>query len=311
MRHGILVALDGSPFAARALPYAELLAQRTHAELILARAVDVPAPTLPSPPSSADAQTTQHAFAEAEAYLAALQREVAAEVASVTAVAEGGPPARVLLELARAREVALIVMATHGRSGPSRWVVGSVAEQVLRATHLPILLLTPAALDAGSPQRLLQRLMVAVDGSELSQRIFPVAKELARRLPAPLTLVQALEPILTYGPALPYTAVPPPTEVFESAKAAIVASLRNIADLWRGEGLEVDIATEMGRPADVITDAAAKRQAGWIALASHGRGGLGGLVLGSTALAVLHQSTLPVLIAAMPSLDRYQLGTAE
>ncbi|HEY8744641.1 MAG TPA: universal stress protein [Chloroflexota bacterium] len=119
MAHGILVPLDGSSFAARALPYAELLAQRCQAELILARAVHLPSHSIPSPTPAAEAQAETRAFAEAEDYLAELQRDVEANVSHVTTVVEEGA-ARVLLELARAQEVSLIVMATHGRSGPSR-----------------------------------------------------------------------------------------------------------------------------------------------------------------------------------------------
>jgi nucleotide-binding universal stress UspA family protein len=312
MAHGILVALDGSAFAARAVPYAELLAQRCRAELILARAVHLTAHAIPSPTPASETAANRQAFAEAEEYLAGLQRDVEADVSHVAVAAEGGTAARVLLELAREREVSLIVMATHGRSGLSRWVMGSVAEQVLRQTHVPILLLPPKALDAGPPQRLLQRMAVPVDDSEVSRRIFPVAKELARRLRVPITLIRALEPARYVGIGLLDTYdMPVPSDVISAAQTGATATFEEIAAQWRREGIETDFAIEVGMAATVIATTAAGRQAGWIAMASHGRGGLGGLVLGSTALAVLHRSSLPVVLAAMPSLDRYHLGTAE
>lgn len=307
MAGGVLVALDGSPFAARALPYAELLAQRCHVDLILAQAVRPVAREQES-----GAQARERALAEARNYLAHLPRSGSADTSPAAAVVEEGAAASVLLDIARSRAVSFIVLATHGRSGPSRWVMGSVAEQVLRETHLPVLLLTPAALDAGGPARLGQRLLVPVDGSELSQRIFPVVKDLAHRLSLPLTLVQALETAWSYGAYVPYQYnVAVPVDVFESAKAAVAASLRDIAKLWREEELDVDSAVESGMVAEVIADVAVKREAGWIAMASHGHGGLGGLVLGSTALRVLHHCTLPVLLAVLPSSDRDHLGRAE
>src|SRR5581483_4835666 len=91
----------------------------------------------------------------------------------------GGRAADVVLELAEQPDVRLVVMATHGRSGPSRWLLGSVAEQVVRKAPRPVLLLTPRSLAAGTPDRLQRRLLVATDGSAVSEGVFPAATELA------------------------------------------------------------------------------------------------------------------------------------
>lgn len=310
MAHGILVALDGSAFAARAVPYAALLARRCQAELILARAIHGSTHLFPTAGASAPAALAQHRT-EAEIDLAQQQRALGAETFPIKTQVVEGPAAPVLLEAARAQDVALIVMATHGRSGPSRWVMGSTAEQVLRETHLPILLLTPWALDAGPPDRLTRRVVVPLDGSDVGQRIVPIAGVLARRLRASVTFVRALEhprtldtlPLEMYG-------VPTPPDYFETAQAAAMTTLGDQAERWRAGGLDADFTVDEGLAADVIVAAAREREAGWIAMASHGRGGLGGLVLGSTALAVLHRSTLPVLIAAAPHFDAYRVGEA-
>lgn len=286
MARGILVTLDGSTLATRAVAYAELLAQHCHAELVRSRVMAPEAPVVGS-----------RAIARAEHGLTTLRH---------------GSPADALADLAADQEVALIVMATHGQSGPSRWALGDIAEQLLRRAHAPVLLLTPSALDAGGPERLLRRVVVPVDGSELSRQVFPVVRELARRLGDPVTLVRALDAptIADVGPLERAT----PAErahVLDDIHARLFAGLHRRAGEWREEGLDVDATVQRGPAADVIRQVAKSRQAGWLAMASHGRGGLGGLALGSVALAVLQRTTLPVLLAAVPKPARYRIGANE
>ena len=142
-------------------------------------------------------------------------------------------------------------------------------------------------------------------------RIFPVATALARGLRVPVSLVRALEPtdyvdvgvLDTFDMAIP-------SDFLRSAQTGTTALLDELTRRWRRDGLDASFVVEQGMAAAVIVSVAERQHAGWIAMASHGRGGLGGLVLGSTARAVLHRSPLPVLLAAMPSLDRYHLGAA-
>jgi len=89
---------------------------------------------------------------EAEEYLAAVQARVkAAGVAAIELSAWYGPPAEAIVEAARHRHADLIVMSSHGRSGVARLVLGSVAESVLRATAVPILLIRPAGAPLETP----------------------------------------------------------------------------------------------------------------------------------------------------------------
>lgn len=296
MANAIIVPLDGSALAAQALPYAEALARATGATLTLAEGVAAapqPGETLGAAEDRACREAQERLDAQC-AMIAARGVPAEAEVALI-------PPATLLQDLTRELPAALIVMATHGRSGPSRWVMGSVAEQTLRKTHAPTLLLTPTVLAAGGPERLRSRVVVPTDGSEQSQRIFLVAKRLARQLDIPLTLVQAVDPVAFYAGlgAEPYTAYNPDLlgQVADDAKKGLDA----FATAWRDEGISVNVRVSIGRPLEVIEQAVNEEQAGWIAMASHGRGGLGGLVLGSTALAVVRRAAVPVLIAAVPA----------
>ncbi len=147
----ILVPLDGSELAETALPHAEEIARRFQARVLLLRAVvsahQVVAETATpdAPRLSLDvAQRRQEAEVEAaEGYLGSIShRLVAAGLRVETQVAEG-PPAAAILEYAAEAHVSLIVMSTHGRGGLRRLVFGSVADEVLRSSHLPVLLLRP------------------------------------------------------------------------------------------------------------------------------------------------------------------------
>jgi nucleotide-binding universal stress UspA family protein len=151
----ILVPLDGSELAERALPEAADLARQPGAQLLLVRAAEAHVPAVVDP-TEAQVRVVQ----EAERYLAGVQARLAATgVTDVQTSVWYGPPAYAIIEAARLRHADLIVMTTHGRSGLGRLILGSVAESVLRGTTTPILLLRapeapveppPAAAAAGA-----------------------------------------------------------------------------------------------------------------------------------------------------------------
>lgn len=302
MAHGILAPFDGSGFALRALPYAELLARRFGAPLTLVEAVE-------TAPHGGNAP--ERARAEADARLAATQATLRGRGLAVETTLAVGRPAEVIGDAARASEAELIVMATHGRSGPSHLALGSVAEQVLRATHLPVLLLPPAALHAGPPERLARRVVVPYDGSALGASIFPIVQTLAAGLHSPVTLLQAIDPaaFMSYGALDPFGTIARP-DLVDAAVAAAQTELAQVAARWGSPDCPVTTAVERGSPRSVIPAYVEAAQAGWIAMASHGRGGLGGLVLGSVALHVLRHLAAPILIAAQPTAVPYRLGAA-
>jgi nucleotide-binding universal stress UspA family protein len=131
----ILVPLDGSELAQVALPHAVHLAALFQAELILLRVAYAPAY-----PGS-DPVTAQHAVvAESDIYLKAVATSLSAQGFTLHTSVRYGNAAEEIIAFASQESVALIVMATHGRSGVGRWLLGSTAERVLRGTTVPILL---------------------------------------------------------------------------------------------------------------------------------------------------------------------------
>jgi len=141
----ILVPLDGSALAEQALPLAIELARRARAELILLQ-VAVPlvkyvpglSPFNRPPPSSIAFPDVLREQAQQQ-LTATINRYGTREVA-ITPVVMFGYPAETIVDAAIARQTDLIVMATHGYSGLRRWALGSVADKVLHASPVPLLL---------------------------------------------------------------------------------------------------------------------------------------------------------------------------
>jgi nucleotide-binding universal stress UspA family protein len=140
----IMVTLDGSAFAAQAMPHALALAGVHNAELILLRVVS---PVTPLKDFAHDGSLLHseehqaHLLDEANQAMSALAQELTLQKYKVTPLAEVGLPAETIIDYAQAHNVSLIVMSTHGRTGLSRWVYGSVADKVLRAAPCPVFLI--------------------------------------------------------------------------------------------------------------------------------------------------------------------------
>jgi nucleotide-binding universal stress UspA family protein len=149
----ILVCLDGSELAEKVLPFAIEQAVRFGSELILFRAVSEPylvsldLPGMPGVPINSGV-VKQKEFAEknqAMEYLKALAAKIQAEnKLEVSYDSAIGPAEQTIVEYSNSHQIELIAIATHGRSGPGRVILGSVAGYVIRHSLLPILLIRPA-----------------------------------------------------------------------------------------------------------------------------------------------------------------------
>ena len=142
----ILVPLDGSTLAEKALPYAKSLARKFEAKLILVRVLEsVLRPILVMSGYGEVMDQVPPAFrAESEINLSKLYLKIIQDKLHLPArisILEGAPEAEAIIDFACQESVDLIVMSTHGRSGISRWLYGSVAEKVLQHAPCPVLLI--------------------------------------------------------------------------------------------------------------------------------------------------------------------------
>jgi nucleotide-binding universal stress UspA family protein len=141
----ILVPLDGSPVAERALPAALTLAEKFESQIILLQVLDIPVPT---PPTSHPEVTIgwvrearQHAYREAESYLETVQGELDQQGVKTRTLLRDTAPAEDILDVAGAENIDLIIMSSHGRGGLARWTFGSVAEKIVHHSPCPVLLI--------------------------------------------------------------------------------------------------------------------------------------------------------------------------
>jgi nucleotide-binding universal stress UspA family protein len=141
----ILVPLDGSPLAERALSPAITLSQQFDSQIILIRVVDFPdvMATTSAPdaiPNSAMVVARKQACREAELYLKAQEGELREQGVNVKTLLHDALPAENIIDTAIDESVDLIIMSTHGRGGLARWAFGSIADKVVRYGPCPVLL---------------------------------------------------------------------------------------------------------------------------------------------------------------------------
>jgi nucleotide-binding universal stress UspA family protein len=298
MFKNILVPLDGSVFGETALHYAGALAGRTGASLTLIRTAQIPV--------IADASGAMNArvIAEAENYLAARAAELTADGFTVdTGVPFAGSPATWIAAEVGLRHADLIVMATHDRSGPNRWLHGSVAEAVVNQASVPVLLIR---VEGEGPIRRFGRprpeFVVPLDGSALAEAALPVARGLANTLGGHLVLVGVIptpgQLVIEQGGALgTYVG-----SDYAQLEANTDQYLNALVSHLTASGLSAEASVRKGQPAAQIGQVADEHDAAAVIMATHGRTGLARVLMGSVAGEVLHRSTSPVMLIRPPTL---------
>jgi len=141
----ILVPLDGSKTAEGVLPHAQALAYSEGAEIILLTVAANPAMDY----VFSDPAVAEKAVAEQEArskkYIGDIESQLKTAGFKVSTLLRVGAVADVILKSADEIQVDVIAMSTHGRTGPARWLLGSVADRVVRNSKIPVLLIRARA----------------------------------------------------------------------------------------------------------------------------------------------------------------------
>ena len=143
MYEKILVPLDGSVLAERAIRHAQEIAHGTQSEILLLQAVNFPIPVVPEAVLIPEGKWLDEARKETARYLEGIAAPLRTAGLRVRTLLDDRPPADAILHVATREEVDLIVMSTHGRGGLSRLLMGSVAESVFRATSRTVMLVKP------------------------------------------------------------------------------------------------------------------------------------------------------------------------
>lgn len=285
----IVVPLDGSGVAERALPYAEQLARKSTARMTLVSAAPHVNTLLPG-----GELYNRRSKAELREYLdreTARLREAGLQADSILAEAD---PVDAIVNGIESAGADLAVMSTHGRSGLPRFAWGSVTEGVLRRSRKPVLVIPREVALDWTVQRS-PRILVALDGSAFGEQAIAPAQDLAAALGAELVLLRAVDPTAWISAAGDPWAVGQPY-ISDLHEQEASAATRYLEEVKRRLGPTVRTILVHETPASAIVRVAREQRVMAVAMATHSRGGAERVIFGSVADAVLRASPVPLLV---------------
>lgn len=271
----VVVPLDGSPLAEVALPYAEEIAGKMDSEMILLSVL-----------ASEEPEEYQTHYTYTKKIIEQTQRQVekyhddekngAIKIGAATRV---GSPAEGILNYISNSRTCLTVMATHGRSGVSRWAVGSVADKIVRATiRQPLLLIRAKGIHPDvRAKRIIKKALVPLDGSENSEAVIQPITEIALRLQMEILLLRVVQKNHPNGNG---------TEEY----------LKEWCLRLEDKGISAGYAVRTGAPADEIIGLADEVASDLVAMSTRGQTTVGLWPLGSVAQKVLLGGNTPLLM---------------
>lgn len=288
----ILVPLDGSALAERALPAAVTLAQAfsttTPCELHLSRVVP---PIMVALEPTLYTETIHLGEEESKSYLAAVALEYGESSVPIITAAETGSVAESIIHYAQEQNVQLIVISSHGRSGLSRWVYGSITDKVLRQSCCATLIIREQVEQIAGK---FKKILVCLDGSALAEKVLDSALSLAQCSQAEIILLRVVEPANLLFDMETADQVQESVNALERGEAE--AYLNNLMQKIPPTEGALSSRTLLGAPADTIIDFAQEQQVDLIAMSSHGRSGVSRWIYGSVAEKVMRGAKCATLI---------------
>jgi nucleotide-binding universal stress UspA family protein len=263
----IVVPVDGSTFSEEVIPYALGIAKKTGAEVTLLRVVE-----------------KEPKKAEVEKYIQDLAAYFGVEGRSVSS--RGDVAGDILDEVQRVPGT-LVTITSHGRGDRLNALMGSVARDVVRAGHIPVLVYRPSGDTEHHDPVPITTVLLPLDGTKLSETMQAEAASWARALTASLVVVQVLPANARIDPLLASY------DVLEDSYVRWHAR-----DLEREYGVEVDWEVLHGDPVTSITNYLEGRRDVLVVMATRGQPTLQAAVLGSVTSGLLHQAGVPIIVQA-------------
>lgn len=297
MYTGMLIPLDGSKTAEKVLPYARYLAGGLKIPVELLAVVDIAELAAQVSPEKARFLDTliDDGVRQSKEYLAKIAGTFPGS--RVKCTIDKGRAEDAIIGRGEADAGMLIAMGTHGRSGMNRWLLGSVAEKVLRGTANPLLLVKATDAVKSEGVATLKSMVVPLDGSEIAASVLPMVAGLAKNLDLEVELFRAFSvPYSVYGAGDGYYAINLDEVIAEVGNEAREYLETKRAELTKLGVAKVTCTTKEGFGADEIISLARRAPDNFIAMCSHGRSGVKRWVLGSVTETVVRHSEDPVLI---------------
>ncbi len=281
MSRTVVIALDRSDLSARALPFAQQIAQQWRGRLVLVHALGAQDNHAPVPP---------------ELTLRALATELNAMGIPSDVVTRRGPVAPTIANVANERHADLVVMASRQRYGASRWLHGSITEDVLSGTSTPLLVIPGQGTPVSGPS---MRVLVPMDGTPTGEAALDFLRARSTSAPLDVSLVR----VISYGPMV--VGLDPALSIQGLSPAELDAEvdeartyLASVANDVQDANLRVRhaVVESANTIAEVILETARRERRDLIAIGTHAKAGLSRLVLGSVSEEVLERSPVPVLL---------------
>jgi len=277
----ILVPLDGSEIAEKAIPYARAASRKRESTVTLLTVIGA----------------SEERDQPMEAYLAEKAEALESEGVRVSTAVARGEPAREIVEFADENAMDLIVISSHGYSGIKRRIIGSVAQEVLHGTCVPVLLVKPGDAKPGEVE--FRKVIVALDGSPFSETSILYAEQLIKGAGAEVILLRVSDP-----PMVPPTWSRDAESHRREYQQRMTAELQQqaVEYLEKAKGgfgrkrIKVRPHAVVGTAAETIMELAQKEKADVVALTTHGRSGVSRWVHGSVASKIAQECRRPVLL---------------
>jgi len=286
----IAVLLDGSVYAAQALPAAKRICRETGASMTLISGVKSYSHG-PQEQFNAD-------LAAREIYLDSLIEQLNAEGFVVDKAIRRGSISEVTQAIVDSAGIDLVVTTTRGKSGEKHWMSGGVSSKLMMRLHIPVFLVQgDQPKDLG---RKPERMLVALDGSIASEKVLPYARIFGQVYDSELTLISV--------PQIPETEnYRAPADVVENLRAEAEAKMKNFLDAvaraLEKDGLRVSTLVKGSRPATTIVETAEEEDYSIILLTSNGRGTFDRMIMGADSERVVGSTNRCVLM--MPSRNNH------
>lgn len=282
----ILVPLDGSSLAERAIPIATQLARATQSSVLLARVS--PFMTWATAMAAEGAPVAPEVYQrlmddedhEARAYLAQQAGMVESQGVPVLTCFARGEPASCLIDIEGQEKVGLVIMTTHGRTGLARFALGSVADRLVRVGRVPVFLLRSFGKECSLEQ--MHSALVPLDGSARAEQILTLVQRLAGRVLREVVLLRVV-------------GAEPTSEKMAVAKHYLEDVAARERPGFEERGCQLTTVVLAGDVAEQIVRRA-EGDCQLVAMATRGRAGAARWALGSVADQVLQAAVMPLLL---------------
>lgn len=289
----VVVPLDGSEVAEQAVPIARALAERNSAPVVLLSVVEIAMEfdTWIDASMVSLEDEVKGWVADRQEYL----DEVAARVGgtNITTEIRAGRPSQEIAAYVEGVDDPMIVMASHGRGGIEQVVVGSVAFRIIHDVRCPVIVTRMTEEAAGPGAASFSKLLIPVDGSDASASVIDQAVATVGEPRPAIHFLRVMEAPTWSRRSFNRGLV---GQYLEASKEEAEQHLTGLAERITSQGHEATWEVRDGDVTKTILECAAEVGATEIAMATHGRGGLGRALLGSVAQRVLQRSDLPLLL---------------